>query len=135
MSAEQLLGELEGDGRYVVGDLEAGTGTILRLRPGQVDVVVIVAQPTVKAIDVAARTLRTVQHRGTAAIVVANRVTSEDDVDLIRSGLMGHEVLAVPDDDAIRRADENGSAPLDVTAASPGLRALTAVAERIMQFG
>jgi len=43
-----LLGELELNGRVVLCDMEAGLGTVSRILPGQLDVVVVVAEPTAK---------------------------------------------------------------------------------------
>lgn len=131
MSPEQLLGELEGDGGYVIGDLEAGTATVLRLRPGDVDVVMVVAQPTAKSIDVAARATRTARHRHMQVIVVANRVRDEDDLEAVRSAVGDVEIVAVPEDPAIVGADRDGRAPLDAAGASPAVRAMTALADRL----
>ncbi len=126
-----MLGELEGQGRIVVGDLEAGLGTVLRLEPGDADLVLVVAQPTAKSLDVAARALRVAAGRF-PAIVVANRVTGEDDVALIRDALgSDHPLVEIPEDPVIARADEEGTAPIDATEDSPGVRALLALAERV----
>jgi CO dehydrogenase nickel-insertion accessory protein CooC1 len=127
-----LLGELEGLRRFVVCDMEAGLGTMLRLRPEQVDVVVVVAQPTAKALEVASRAVRIAASRAEEVIVVANRVRSEEDVAMIRVGV-GEAVrlVAVPDDEAIARADEEGVAPIDSAPDSPGVRALVGLAEQL----
>lgn len=126
-----MLGELEGEGRIVVGDLEAGLGTVLRLEPGDADLVLVVVQPTAKSLDVAARSLRVAAGRF-PTIVVANRVSGEDDVALIRDALgTEHALVEIPDDPVIARADENGSAPLDAAEDSAGVRALVALADRV----
>jgi len=126
-----LLGELKDEGRIVIGDLEAGIGTVLRLERGDVDLVLIVAQPTVKSLDVAARALRITANRS-PALVVANRVRDQADVELIRAALgQEHELVEVPEDAVIAHADEQGTAPIDSTEASPGVDALIALAERI----
>ena len=126
-----MLGELEDEGRIVIGDLEAGIGTVLRLEPGDADLVLIVAQPTVKSLDVAARALRITASRA-PALVIANRVRNQSDVELIRAALgREHELVEVPEDAAIAHADERGTAPIDSTEASPGVDALIALAERI----
>ena len=114
-----------------MGDLEAGLGTVLRLEPGDADLVLVVAQPTAKSLDVAARALRVADGRA-PTIVVANRVTGEEDVALIRSALGGdRELVEVPDDPEIARADMEGAAPIDAAADSDGVRALVALAERV----
>jgi CO dehydrogenase maturation factor len=131
VSPEQLLGELEGEREIVIGDLEAGTGTVLRLREGQADLVVVVAQPTAKAVDVAARAARTALHRGIPVIAVANRVRGDEDVALVRDALPDVEVVAVRDDDGIARADREGLAPIDAAPGGPGVEAIVALGARL----
>jgi len=131
VSPEQLLGELEGEGRIVVGDLEAGIGTVLRLRPGMADAVVVVAQPTAKSIDIAARAARIAAAREARVIVAANRVRDEEDLSAIRAGLGDHELAVVPDDPVILRADQEGLAPIDVDAGAPGIEAIGMLADRL----
>lgn len=131
MSPEQLLGELEGDGQVVVGDLEAGIGTVLRLQPGMVDVVLVVAQPTVKSLDIAGRAVRIAEAREMRVVVVANRVAGPEDLAAVQSAFAGRELTVIPDDPAILRADQEGRAPIDVDAGAPGVRALVELAERL----
>ena len=115
----------------VVGDLEAGIGTVLRLQPGMADAVVIVAQPTAKSIDIAGRAARVAAARELEVVVAANRVRDEADLAAIQDALGEHEILVVPDDPAILRADQEGLAPIDVDADGPGVAAIAALAERL----
>jgi len=135
VSPEQLLGELEGEGQVVVGDLEAGVGTVLRLQPGMADAVVVVAQPTAKSIDIAARATRIAASREVEVLVVANRVRDDHDLALIREAFGEHEIFVVPDDPAILRADQEGLAPIDVDGDAPGVAAIGALAERLAGSG
>lgn len=115
----------------MVGDLEAGLGTVLRMEPGDADLVLVVAQPTAKSLDVAALALRVTAGR-VPVLVVANRVCGADDVALIRAEVgPGHELVEIPDDPVIARADEQGTAPIDAQEDSPGIRALLALADRV----
>lgn len=119
------------NGRVVVCDMEAGVGTLLRLLPGQADLALVVAQPTAKAVDVAGRAVRIAATRA-RVLVVANRVRDESDLELIRAGIgEGQEVVVVPDDEAIARADEEGVAPIDAAPDSAGVSALIALAARL----
>lgn len=119
---------MEGRRHTVIGDLEAGVGTLLRLRPGQADVVLVVAQPTAKAIEVARRALEIAAGRA-RAVLVANRVRDDADVDLIRDGTgWNGELVVVPDDLGVARADEEGRAPFDVAPGGPAVRALRQLA-------
>lgn len=115
----------------VVGDLEAGTGTLLRLQEGQVDVAVVVAQPTHKSLTVAAKALQLAADRGVRTVVVANRIRDDADLALVRETLGVHDCVVVPDDPAIARADEEGRAPLDAAPDSPGTRAIEGLAARL----
>jgi len=126
-----LLGELEAEGRIVVGDLEAGVGTLLRLQPGQADLVLVVAQPTAKAIEVARRALEIASSRA-RVILIANRVRDDSDVAMIREGAgWDGEVVVVPDDEGVARADEDGRAPVDAAPDGPALLALEELATRV----
>ena len=126
-----MLRELEGEGKVVIGDLEAGVGTLLRLQPGQADVVLVVAQPTAKAIEVARRAVEIASSRA-RVIVIANRVREEADVDLIREGVEHDgELVVVPDDAGVARADEEGVAAFDAAPGGPAVRALEDLARRL----
>jgi CO dehydrogenase maturation factor len=125
-----LLGELEGDDKVVVCDLEAGVGTLLRLQAEQADLVLVVAEPTAKSIEIARRAAEVAAAR-VDVLVVANRVRSDADVEAVRAVLGEHEVVVVPEDPVIERADREGCAPIDADGASPGVGALVGLAERI----
>ena len=131
VSAESLLRELESDDVVIIGDLEAGVGTTLRLREGDADVVLVVAQPTVKSIEVARRASEISASKAGRVVVVANRVRDDDDLEVIRAALGEHEIAVVPDDDAIAEADRDGLAPIDIDPGAPGVVALIALADRI----
>ncbi|MHB8656494.1 MAG: ATP-binding protein [Solirubrobacteraceae bacterium] len=130
MSPEQLLGELESEGRLVLCDMEAGLGTVVRIQPGQLDVLLVVAEPSAKGIDVATRAAAIGASRA-RVIVVANRIREPADLEAIRSALGEHELIVVPEDAAIARADRDGLAPIDVDPDAPGVRALIDLAERL----
>ena len=111
--------------------MEAGIGTLLRLLPGMVDVAVIVVQPTAKSIEVARRAVRIASNR-TQPLLVANRVRDESDVALIREGVgWTDDIIEVPDDEAVARADEEGLAPIDAAHDSPVVQAVERLAVRL----
>ena len=125
-----MLREFETENRVVICDLEAGVGTLLRLQPGQTDVVLVVANPMAKSLDVARRALEIAD--GLAeVIVVANRVTGPDDVEAIAQALGREPDVLVPEDVSIAEADRNGEAPIDVDADAPGVVAIEALARRL----
>jgi CO dehydrogenase maturation factor len=132
VSPEGLLNELESDGKIIIGDLEAGIGTVLRLQEGQADVVVVVAQPTAKSLNVARRAVEMAADKSATTIVVANRVRDESDLEVIREAVGDDcEMVVVPDDAAIAQADREGRAAIDVDPDAPGVRAIVALADRL----
>jgi CO dehydrogenase nickel-insertion accessory protein CooC1 len=126
-----LLGELEDEGTTVVGDLEAGVGMLLRTGEGQLDVALVVVNPTVKSIEVGRRALEIASSRAREVILVANRVRGAEDLDAIGTALGdGHKVV-VPEDSVIARADRDGVAAIDVDPDAPGVRAIRELADRL----
>jgi len=127
-----LLGELEENGRIVVFDMEAGISTLLRMEAGQADVILVVAEPSAKAIEVARRAADIGRERG-SVIVLANKVRNDADLEVIRAALPEHELVVVPEDETISRADREGVAPIDLCAESPGVDALVRLAGRLAE--
>jgi CO dehydrogenase maturation factor len=130
VSADRLLREMEGGGRTVLGDLEAGIGVLTRMQTGSLDVVLVVANPTPKSIEVARRAVAAARARDIGVLVVANRVADAGDLERITAVLGDEEIVVVPDDPAIARADAEGLAPIDLDETSPGVRAIIDISER-----
>jgi len=131
VSPESLLSELESDGKIIIGDLEAGIGTVIRLQEGQADVVVVVAQPTAKSLDIARRAVELAAEKTARTIVVANRVRDDEDLAVIKAAVGDCEMIVVPDDAAIAQADREGRAAIDVDPMSPGVLAIIELADRL----
>jgi len=125
-----LVRQLEHGERTVVCDLEAGIGTIERIEQGVVDVLLVVANPTGKSLEVARRAIE-IADGVTEAVVVANRVAGDDDVALMRDVLGDRELFVIPEDPNIAAADRDGLAPIDLDPDSPGVAALVRLAERV----
>lgn len=130
VSADRLLREIESGPRTVLGDLEAGIGVLTRMETGSLDVVLVVVNPTPKSIEVARRAVETARARDIEVLVVANRVAGDADLAAINAVLGEEEIVVVPDDPAIARADAEGLAPIDLDEASPGVRAIVRISER-----
>jgi CO dehydrogenase nickel-insertion accessory protein CooC1 len=125
-----LLRELEDGHRTVICDLEAGIGTMTRLAPGNADYVLVVANPTAKAIEVARRGIEIADDLA-EVIVLANRVRDEEDLAAIRAVLGDRELVIIPEDPVIAAADREGSAPIDLDPSSPGVAAILQLADRL----
>jgi CO dehydrogenase maturation factor len=132
VSADRLLRDMEAGGRTVLGDLEAGIGVLTRMEHGSLDVVLVVANPTPKSIEVARRAAETAVAREIGVLVVANRVANDEDLEAIRAVLGEYEMAIVPEDPVIARADADGLAPIDVDDTSPGVRAIIEISERLI---
>jgi CO dehydrogenase maturation factor len=131
ITADRLLGELESDGRTVLGDLEAGVGVLCRMEAGSLDMVLVVANPTPKSIEVARRAVETAVARNCRILVVANRVSSNEDLEAIHAVLGDHDIVVVPEDPIIAQADAEGFAPIDFDNNAPGVRAIIQLSERL----
>ena len=125
-----MLGELEGKEEILICDMEAGVGTVLRMEKGDADVVLVVADPSAKSIEVARRAAEIAAERA-RVIVVANRVRDEADLEAMRAGLGAHELVEVPEDPAVAHAEREGLAPIDVDPDAPAMRALRELGERL----
>ena len=125
-----MLGELERQHGFVVCDLEAGVGTLLRLQPGQVDVVLVLAEPSAKSLETARRALE-IAAPVARVVVIANKVGGKADLDTIRAALGEHEFVVVPNDPAVAEADREGVAPIDAAPAAPAVQAIVALAGRL----
>ena len=113
----------------VVADFEAGLGTLSRMEAGAADVLLVLAEPTGKSIEVARRALTMITERNLArAILVANRIRDEEDRSLMAAAFPEMRLLAIPDDPAIRAADLAGRAPIATAPDAPGVRALSELA-------
>lgn len=116
----------------MIADLEAGIGTMTRLEEKSVDAVLVVVEPTPRSIQVGQRVAELARDRALGTIlVIANRIRTPDELAMIVAAFPDHEVVAVPDDEAIVRAERDGTAPLDTAPDAPAIRALVAIAQRL----
>ena len=125
-----LVRQLEHGDRTVICDLEAGLSTVEKLEPGVVDVLLVVANPSGKALEVARRAVEMADGRA-EIIVVANRVRDASDLELVQEIAGEHEVFVIPEDAVIAAADREGVAPIDLDPDAPGVAALVRLAERV----
>ena len=102
--------------------------------PGQTDIVLVVAQPGAKSLDVARRAIE-LAPEDTDLLVVANRVRDQADLEVIQTAVGNRELVVVPEDDAITRAEQEGLAPIDVDPEAPAVRALISLGERLAGNG
>ncbi len=134
MTTRQFFGDLSDDDRIVVADLEAGINDLLWARPGANDVVLVVAEPSAKSVEIARRAREVATDLGVARIVVvANRCAGDEDLARMTEAIDGAEVLTVPEDPAVDHADHLGRAPYDLDPTSPAVVAIGALAEHLVR--
>lgn len=110
--------------------MEAGLGTIIRMREGSLDLVLLVVNPSAKSIEVAHRARQIIAERRITAsiLVVANRLRFEADLAQITSALPGLDLVAIPEDPAIGTADLQALSPVDAAPESPAVQAIAVLA-------
>lgn len=107
-------------------------GTLTRLEEQKVDTVVVVVEATPKSIEVGMRAAELAREKLLQRVViVANRIRHDGDLQTIKAAFPDLEVVAVPDDPAIREADRHGIAPIDHAPDAPAVRALVGLAEQL----
>ena len=123
---------MNADGIVIVADLEAGIGTLTRLAEAQLDVVLVVVEPTPRSIEVGQRAaeLAAANDQG-RIIIVANRVTDAADEAVVRAAFSSYELAVVPADPAVVAADRIGVSPYEVDPNSPAMAAFAALALRL----
>ncbi len=130
-TTRQLFSDLPADDRFVVADLEAGLNDLIWAQPQPDDVVVAVAETSAKAVDIARRACRMAEAMGVGRVVgVANRCADGGHLRAVQAAL-GVDVVAVPEDPSVERADQLGMAPLDLKATSPAMLAIDRLAARL----
>ena len=133
-AVRQLLGGLLEEKRVVtVVDMEAGLEHLSRGTDRHVDVLLVVLEPYFKALETARRTAELARELGIARVeAVANKLRDEDDREAVRRYAAQHGlgvISEVPFDDALRRADRERKAPIDMGGAA--VEAVTSLAETL----
>lgn len=127
-----VLSEIEEESEEVILlDMAAGLGAAGMSKA--VDVLLLVVEPTLNSLE----TIRKLNGFATEydvpdVRVVANNVRTDRDIDLIEDYCADHDLevsIVIPNDDAIRHAEQEGTAPIDYTDGSPAVRALRDLAD------
>ena len=127
-----MLGSVPDDDLIIVADLEAGIDTLTRLAEQSIDLTVVVVEPTPRSIDVAERAIGVAEERGQGRLaLVANKVADDQDLARIAAAFAGRELIVVPDDPDVDRADRDGCSPLDRE--STAVRALRPLVDVVLE--
>lgn len=120
-----------------IADMEAGLENFSRGTPRHADAVLTVLEPYYRSLETGSRVCDLARELGVKRVqAVANKVRNADDAAAIESfcKARGIDLLGtVPHDDAILEADRAGKALLDRAPASAAVRAIEAIADRLLQ--
>lgn len=131
-TTRRFFGDLPADDRIVVADLEAGLNDLIWAQPGSDDVVVVVAEPSAKSVEVAGRAAGLAREMGVERILaVANRCRSDADAGRLAT-VLGADTFAVPDDPDVAAADRRGVSTFDVAPSSPAMVAVGRLADALL---
>ena len=120
-------------GRVVVVDLGGGVMTVARGDESQIDSLVVVVEPYPRSAEVGRRLLEMAEAKNIPRrVVVANKVSGEDDLEAIRAFLGVEPDVVIPADGAVMAADRRGTSPVDHDPGSPALGALRQFASSLL---
>ena len=118
-------------------DMEASIEHLGRATPQGVDVLFVVVEPYYRALETASRIAPLARDLGIPRLIaIANKVRDAEDARVIRDFCEAHDLelgLELPFDDAVRDADRQGLALIDVAPDSTTVRAIRAFATRIAE--
>lgn len=123
----------------VVMDMEAGLEHFGRAVARGVDLMLLVAEPTEKALLAVERMAPLARQLGVGALwAVLNKVTGESDIawarERLEKGLDLPLKAAIPFDRAVLEADREGISPLDAHPGSPAIKALEGLKEEVLAW-
>jgi CO dehydrogenase maturation factor len=129
-----LLAALEDKpGRVILVDLGGGVMTVARGDDSQIDTLVVVVEPYPRSTEVGRRLLDMAAAKGiTRRVVVANKVSGQEDIDTIRRALGADPDIVIPDDGAVAAADKAGESPIDHAPGSPAMGVLRQLASSLL---
>ena len=114
-------------------DLGGGVMTVARGDESQIDALVVVVEPYPRSAEVGRRLLEMAAQKGVARrIVVANKVSGEEDLEAVRTFLGVEPDIVLPDDRSVRSADRAGASPVDHDPDSPAMGALRQLASSLV---
>jgi len=125
---------LEDESAVTVVDMEAGVEHLSRGTARHVDTLIVTLEPYFKSLETSRRSAELAREIGIPRIVaVANKTRDDEDRKAIREFAERHGLMLVgeiPMDDALRKADLAGRAPIDEVN-SPAVAAISVLADRL----
>ncbi len=107
--------------------------TVARGDESQIDALVVVVEPYPRSAEVARRLLDMAATKGiTRRVVVANKVSDDDDLRAIREWLGVDPDIVIPEDRGVSSADKAGASPIDHAPDSNAVGALRELATSLL---
>jgi CO dehydrogenase maturation factor len=133
---EVLSSVVEDRDEVTVMDMVAGVEHLGRATAKDVDVLLVVVEPYYKSLETGRRTRDLAEELDIPEVkVIANKVRDENDRRAIEEFCEDNDLeiaAVVPFDDAVRHADQEGSAPYDSDPESPAVRAVRELAADLL---
>ncbi len=121
----------------VIVDMEAGVEHMGRGTASHVDIMLIVADSSLKSLEIAKKISGLAHEAGIKNVfIVGNRVRDSEEKKLITdfTGKNGLPLLAlIPYDDTVIKADRVGESPLKYAETSEGVKAIQEIGEKLLQ--
>ena len=134
-----LIAEMSDAGDHTITDMEAGLEHLKRGTARNVEAMLIVAEPYYRSLEAASRTFSLANELKIPHVyAVANKVRSAADSEAIAAYCAQHGmplIGSVPFEDLFVAAEQAAQAPADFAEGSPGMRAIEAVADRLIALG
>lgn len=131
-----LIAEMTAYGDYTVTDMEAGLEHLKRGTARHVEAMLVVVEPYYRSLEAGARTFSLARELGIPHLyAVANKVSGDADRAAINAYCDQHGmpiIGEVPFEDSFVAAERSAVAPLDFAPSSAGVRAIEAIAERLL---
>ncbi|MFO8018589.1 MAG: AAA family ATPase [Promethearchaeia archaeon] len=122
----------------VVVDFEAGLEHLGRGTAKGIDVMLVIAEPSQKSLDLCAKIINLSKKLGIINIyLVANKVVDESQLDIIRERIKDWEVPlyhSIPFDHKLGKADLKGESPLDYVPDSDGVKSLKRLYNKLKEL-
>ena len=133
-----LIAELTNYGEHTITDMEAGLEHLKRGTARHVDMMLIVAEPYYRSLEVASRTHALATELAIPFVkVVANKVRNADDLKAVEAYCKQHnmEIIGVvPHDEAMVEGEHNARAPYDFAPNSPAVQAIRTMSGEIAKL-
>ncbi len=134
--ARGITGQLVAEADVVVLDMEAGLEHLGRGTTEHVDILLIVVEPYYRALEAAKRIRDLATQLNLAQIVVVgNRIRTPVEAAAVVQYCHNHSlelIATIPDDEAIREAEQRGVAPIDYAPQSPAMQDIRHLATTLL---